>query len=213
MHIILSRHGNTFNSSSDAAWVGGSNDLSLVEQGRIQAETCGHALQQSDITLSHIYAAPLKRTAEYAEIVKNLQNSSVSITKEERLREIDYGNWAGKSNQQIISEYGESELIKWQEDGIWPESGQWSPSEADIMKGIQDLTVDIINRYKENEAILIVSSNGILRYFLSMIEGVYEQLKQDKRLKVKTGNVCILSANANEITLKAWNIHPNELKL
>lgn len=210
MQLILSRHGNTFEKSSDAFWVGGTNDLPLVKEGIEQARTCGKTLKEQNIIPDNFYCAPLKRTYEYTSIVIEELGLEIEPTIDERLREIDYGNWAGKSNDEIIETYGKTELNAWQQHSQWPKSGNWLPSEDTIINNIKSFSNDI-KKKETNQTVFAVSSNGILRYFLKLIPSEFERLFQEKKLKVKTGNLCSLNHNGQTYKLDFWNRNPTEL--
>ncbi len=211
MRIILSRHGNTFNSSAEAYWVGGANDLPLVEEGRNQAKCCGQALKKAGIELDGIYCAPLKRTREYAEIIVSEIGMNIEPIIDERLREIDYGNWAGKSNDEIIELYGRQEVEEWQKYSKWPMSGNWLPGEKKIASAIKSLAMKIVENHKENDNVMVVSSNGILRYFLKLVPGEFDRRVNEQTLKVKTGNLCVISYSGSAFLVDFWNRNPADL--
>ena len=211
MRLLLSRHGNTFEHSKDAYWVGGANDLPLVKEGIEQAQHCGNALKAKSTVIDKVYCAPLKRTHEYASIVIETLGLEFEPTIDERLREIDYGNWAEKSNDVIQQEYGNDELEAWQKHSKWPASGNWSPDEHTIINNIASFSNDIAKHANDNQTVLAVSSNGILRYFLKLIPSEFDRLYHEKKLKVKTGHMCSFNYDGTSYALDSWNQNPTEL--
>ena len=60
--------------------------------------------------------------------------------------------------------------------------------------------------------ILIVSSNGRLRYYLDLIPGAFNQRVAEKNFKMATGNLsCIELAEENQIVF--WNQKADGLKI
>ena len=100
--ILLARHGNTFGPGDTPVWVGAKEDLPLVESGEAQARALGEALAEAGLTPSRIICGPLKRTRRAAGVVAELTGYSGSETIDERLKEIDYGSWGGKSNDCLL---------------------------------------------------------------------------------------------------------------
>lgn len=209
MKMILSRHGNTFNPGETAVWVGSRNDLPLVETGFNQAKILASCLQQARVYPSAIYCGPLQRTQVYAQIiVKELKLPSQPIV-DERLNEIDYGVWTGLSNQQIRSQFGAQELEAWEKHSQWPSTAHWDGSAELLNAQINSFCNDIIQQYSSNDTILIISSNGRLRYFLNLAPGEFEQQLAKQTVKVATGNICQLSYNKAQWKINYWNQAPS----
>ena len=60
MHVILARHGNTFDPGEQPVWVGARTDLPLVAKGRDQAAEIGAALRASNMIPQRVLAGPLR---------------------------------------------------------------------------------------------------------------------------------------------------------
>lgn len=210
MKVILSRHGNTFSASDPVVWVGATQDLPLVDSGILQAKCLAQVLQKADIHTKAVYCGPLKRTRDYAAIVLEQLHSSVKPIVDSRLNEIDYGNWAGLSNTQI-QEVGEADdLSAWENLSVWPKIAAWSGSPAHMAKEVKEFSNDLEKQYPE-DTILVISSNGRLRYFLKLIPGLFEQQVQNKEFKVATGNICLLTHENRKWQMKFWNKKPEYL--
>ncbi len=211
MKIILSRHGNTFSATDPVVWVGATQDLPLVDSGILQAQCLAHALQKTDILPKTVYCGPLKRTRDYATIVLERLHSSKKPIVNPRLNEIDYGNWAGLTNTQIQEIDGGEELSAWENLSVWPKFAGWKGSPTHMIKEIREFTKDLITKYDSTDTILIVSSNGRLRYFLKLIPGLFEQTVQDKVFKIATGNICLLTYENRKWQMQFWNQKPEYL--
>lgn len=209
MKIILSRHGNTFKSNETPVWVGSKHDLPLVESGIEQAKTLGKALKEANIRLHAVYCSPLQRTRHYADIALAESQTSLTPIVDPRLNELDYGAWNGLSNEEVREKFGAVELENWEKHYQWPKNAGWNKSEQTVQEEAISFATDLIHKHHPNDTILVVSSNGKLRYFLNLIPGEYEKYSHNRLLKIKTGNICGLSFNGNQWTTNYWNQLPD----
>ncbi|WP_164760045.1 histidine phosphatase family protein [Mesorhizobium sp. M5C.F.Ca.IN.020.29.1.1] len=202
MKLILSRHGNTFEPGDKIVWVGRRTDLPLTREGRRQAQHLGNTLCQSGVRPGGLYCGPLRRTREYAQIIaERIGGASLPIV-DPSLAEIDYGVWEGFSSQEIIDQFGGEELDAWERSGAWPESPGWSPSEAALAHGVTTFVGQLARTQGEDSAVLAVTSNGVLRYFLRLAGSTLNG-------KVATGHICILDVLQGNCRIDAWNIAPD----
>ena len=208
MKIILSRHGNTFSATDSVVWVGATQDLPLVDSGILQAHCLAQALQKTDIKPKAVYCGPLKRTRDYAAIVLEELHSSKKPIVDDRLNEINYGNWSGLTNTQIQQIDEGEELSAWENLSVWPKYAGWEGSSTHMIKEIREFSKDLTTKYDSTDTILVISSNGRLRYFLKLIHGLFEQTVQDKTFKVATGNICLLTYENRKWQMQFWNKKP-----
>lgn len=206
--LILSRHGNTFGPNDPPFWVGAKNDLPLVETGISQARTLAKALLASGITLDAIYCGPLKRTREYADIVRRTVNPSITVTVDKRLNELDYGEWSGLNDKEIADKFGSEDLKNWNELGVWPAKGGWGSSESEVLEEVEAFTSEVSKSTKDSATILAITSNGRLRYFLRLFPEKFADYREKKKLKVGTGKVCLLGKQGTELVPLCWNEDP-----
>lgn len=211
MKIILSRHGNTFSATDPVVWVGATQDFPLVDSGILQAQCLAQALQKADIHPKAVYCGPLKRTRDYAAMVLEQIHSAKKPIVDPRLNEIDYGNWAGLTNTQIQEIDEGEELSAWENLSAWPKFAGWSGSPMHMIKEIREFSKDLTKKYDATDTILVISSNGRLRYFLKLIPGLFEQHVQSKTFKVATGNICLLSYENRKWQMQFWNKKPEYL--
>jgi broad specificity phosphatase PhoE len=208
MLLLLARHGNTFEAGEAATWVGARTDLPLTAKGREQAEALGAALEPVKPRLKRILAGPLKRTREHAAIAARRLGFEAPAKIDERLREIDYGAWEGKTSEEILAAGAETELKAWDKRGVWPSSPGWSPSEDAIAKNAADIAGGLAAAISRDDAALIVTSNGILRFFLKLVPGAFDAMAADGKLKVATGNCCALAFEGGAWRVAFWNRQP-----
>lgn len=202
--ILLARHGNTFGPSDKIVWVGAREDLPLVESGEAQARALGTALHDADLTPGAIICGPLKRTRRAAEIVAELTGFSGQLEIDQRLREIDYGSWGGKSNDEIEAEFGAASLAEWDQHHRRPSGVDWSPAEWELKTNALAAMQAAATR---SNLPLLITSNGILRYVYGTTNG------PDAAAKVKTGNMCAVEIKDDAATRMFWNEKPQSALL
>jgi len=208
VNIILSRHGNTFGPQDKVVWAGSRNDLPLVARGVEQAERFAEVLKARQIKPAAIFSGPLERTFHYAEIITQKLALSFKPFVDLRLNEIDYGDWTGLTQKEVKERFGEEELTSWDEHSVWPSKGNWGGSEESVKAEVHAFVGDLIQGFKEDETVIVVSSNGRLRFFLRLIEGELEQRMKQGSFKVKTGNICKLKHEKSQLNVVYWNQEP-----
>lgn len=213
IRLILVRHGNTFEAGEPAVRVGKKTDLALTDTGREQARAMGEFLLRNKIKLAGVYSGALRRQIEAAQIITATAAANCDVaTGTSALDEIDYGKWEGLTEEQIAHKWPQ-EHRDWTERADWPE-GVFVGSEADHLQAIKSWLDVIRSNYQAGQTILGVSSNGIMRYFYSLIAGEWEKFVRDrstKLLKVKTGNFCELRIYPVTISAARWNESPSFL--
>jgi len=92
----LIRHGETeWNAENRMC---GRSDIPLSEAGRRQAEALAKRLKL--IPLAAVYSSPLKRALETAQLISEV--TGLQPVLDDRLVELDYGEWEGKSLADIL---------------------------------------------------------------------------------------------------------------
>jgi len=211
MRLLLARHGNTFGLGDKVVWVGASTDLPLTAKGKEQAAALRVGLEPVKARMKRIVAGPLRRTREHAAIVADLIGFEPPIEIDERLRELDYGLWEGKTSEEIQALGGESELRAWNERGVWPSSPGWSPSERAIAENVARLADELAASLDNEDTALLVTSNGILKFFLKLVPGAFDEMAANGALKVATGHCCALTLDRGLWRVAFWNRQPPDL--
>jgi len=200
--VLLARHGNTFGPGDKVVWVGAKEDLPLVAKGEEQAAALGNALREASLMPERIITGPLQRTRRAAELVAVLTGFQGEIEIDERLREIDYGSWGGKSCDEIIAEFGAEAHRTWNDEHRRPEGVDWSPDEETLRTNALAVMQDAA---QSRRFALVITSNGVLRYMHGVLGGT------DHDAKVKTGNICAVDIEAGQRLL--WNEAPDAERL
>ena len=198
--VLLARHGNTFGPGDRVVWVGAREDLPLVESGEAQARALGEALQAAGLRPARILCGPLKRTRRAAEIVAELAGFEAETEIDDRLLEIDYGAWGGKTNDEIAAEFGPETLAVWDTQHRRPPGVDWTPEEDTLRENALSAMADAADT---DGLALIITSNGILRYMHAALMG------EDTNAKVKTGHVCGAEIKGRSGIRLFWNEKPD----
>ncbi len=209
MLLLLARHGNTFETGDKVVWVGARTDLPLTARGREQAAALGEGLQPVKSAIKRIVSGPLSRTREHAALAAEVLGFDGQVEVDERLREIDYGLWEAKSNEEIHALGGAEELKSWDKAGIWPTSPGWSPPQVIIAENAVHLAQNLAASLASYDAALLVTSNGILKFFLKLVPGAFEDMAARGLLKVSTGKCCALALEAGAWRVVFWNRPPD----
>ena len=210
MKLVLVRHGNTFGPGDPVVWTGASNDLPLVEKGFEQAHAVGAALGAAEKPMQHLYSSGLLRCRTAADIIATyVRVSAGAVQIDDRLAELDLGSWTGLTNEEVIAAGGEKEQTAWNERSEWPQ-GVFGGSEAAIKADVTAFARELKSSTKEDDLVVAVSSNGRIRYFLTLIPGAFEAAVAAGTFKVKTGNMCLLEYKEGEWSCHAWNVKPEE---
>ena len=216
--LIFVRHGNTFKDGEIPTRVGCNTDLELVEEKR--SENAARVIEQYGLRPTKIYSSPLKRTTGTARIILKTLKIYLPIVPLSIFSEIDYGldenqpedavrfrlgkhylaeekHLEGASLEKIL-ERGKTAIELWDTKAI-PPAG-WKVEPEKIITNLRNFASEI----EKNETVLVVSSNGIIR-FVPHILNDYESAVKNIKLKVTTGGVCIFENEAGDWKLSCWN--------
>lgn len=195
--LIIARHGNTFRPGETPTRVGAGTDLPLVEEER--ARGIGKYLKKQGYMPTKIYAAPLKRTMETAELAAQELGFSGSIERLNDLTEIDYGPDENKTEDAVIARIGQEAIDLWNAKAIVPPGWKVDPEK------LAKVWCDFAESIGENETVMAVSSNGVIR-FAPYITGDYDAFCAEHDIKVATGGVCVFVYENGAWTAKEWNV-------
>lgn len=200
MRLILARHGNTFEAGETPVWVGAREDLPLTQAGEEQSRAIGAALKAAGIRPARIIAGPLKRTRDGAVLAARACGFGGALEMDERLKEIDYGAWGGRSDADIAAEWGAGAIEAWRERSVVPDGAGWSPDPA-VIEANARAVLDAIAQDPGGD-VLLISSNGILRYYHRLIAGAGAP---PEGAKVKTGHMGAAQLTGGIWRLEFWN--------
>lgn len=207
MSLFLVRHGNTFGPGDRVVWVGSNLDLELTPEGEEQARALGRHLSQLELTDPVIFSSPLQRTYKTARLIAGeLGIAPESIVVDQRLNEIDYGAWSGKSNQELSDGGFGREVENWNSGSVWPTNAGWLPTEEQLKDGVSQFAQYVAKEFLDKaRTVIAVSSNGRLRYFLGLIDSEW---KGRRNFKIRTGHFSVLERSPSTWSCKCWNCPP-----
>jgi probable phosphomutase (TIGR03848 family) len=166
----------------------------LSERGRTEAEAAARQLAGADIAA--IYASPLERTRETAEIVG--RRLSLPVTILDDLAELDFGEWTGKTFTEIRKD------PRWQ---AWASHRSLSRIPGgETMREVQRRVVDAIMEMREqhpDEAVVVVSHGDVIRAALVFALGM--PLDFYGRIEIATASLSTVRIDANGVRVIAVN--------
>jgi probable phosphoglycerate mutase len=201
MQILFARHGNTFAPGDRVVWVGRETDLPLVEKGLAQAVAVAEALGRAGLVPDAIFAASLARTRRSAEIVAETLGVAPPFV-DDRLDELDYGRWAGRTSAEIEAEGpGMAEMAAaWNQADCWPEQAGWGSRKDEVMAALQAFVQDRLTGGGPCRP-LVVSSNGILRFLPRLL---LSRVDERPSFKMRTGHLGVVEDGA----VRCWDTAP-----
>lgn len=143
-------------------------DIPLNSTGQEQARATAAALAQSGRTFNALYSSPLSRALQTAQATAQLINLPVRL--DERLREINQGEWTGKNYRMVVSELGDPSKA----DGAFASIHSRAPggeSVAEVAARIAS-AASAIARAHPNETVLIFSHGLALATLKCQANGI-----------------------------------------
>ena len=206
--LIIARHGNTFEPGDIVTRVG-KTDLPLVGSGRDQGKILGQYLKQHKLIPDIIFTSQLQRRKQTADEIETAVSTHPPRYVLDIFNEIDYGPDVNQAETFVRTRLGDAALDAWDKNAIVPPG--WNVNVEGIIKTWQSFAGDVLQRYT-NKTILIVSSNGMIR-FSPHLTGNMEAFAQQHHLKVATGALCLFSYDPEKSswTCSAWNVRPDKV--
>ena len=115
-------------------------------------EQAREVLKDYEKNFDYIYCSPLKRTKQTLDAI--LPNSTPII--DERITEICIGEWEGKKKENF-----NKDLIELYRLGQYTPPGAETTAQVD--KRVCNFIESLFNTYNDNERILIITHNGVMR--------------------------------------------------
>lgn len=167
IEIYFLRHGET--TANVQGIMAGRIDCSLTPKGMDDAKKLSEHL---DIKFDAFYCSPLKRTQQTLNAI--FPNQQFII--DDRLTEVDSGSWQGKPKKELPQEY------KLYINGNYdPPNGE---KLQDVDGRILSFLGDIFHKYKNDEKILVVTHNALMRNLRRLFFETYEDNFQPKNLEI-----------------------------
>jgi isoleucyl-tRNA synthetase/bisphosphoglycerate-dependent phosphoglycerate mutase len=141
--------------------------VDLTPIGKKQAESAGAFLSNQNVTV--IYCSPLARTQQTAQAIADATGAQIIV--DERLREIDVGEYEGKaidrSDLTLLALKRQKKLQEGSPDSIYHLEGmeKW----PDVQKRIDDFLTDILPRHRSDHVVIVTHGDPIInvRHFFT----------------------------------------------
>jgi len=161
--VLLVRHGATQLTAEDR--FAGEVGVDLSDDGRYQAERLAERLSDDDIAA--VYASPLSRTLETAQILA--APHALPIVQRAELREISHGRWEGLTRAEVEQRYAD-EYAAWETDPFTfaPQGGE---SGLSVLARSLPVLRELVLAHPE-QTVLVVSHKATIRILLSSLLGI-----------------------------------------
>jgi alpha-ribazole phosphatase len=180
MNIYLLRHGQTEENIKGSYY--GNLDISLNSIGISQGNSAKNFF--NDIKLDRVYVSDKKRTGEMAQLV--LGEAETEIIQDNRINETNFGDFEGKTYQEIKSLYPE-ECTSWQNNWMEfvPPSGE---SYIKLCERVKCFMEDI--KKLECDNILLCTHSGVMRAIYCYV--MNENIDLFWKFGCKNGDISII---------------------
>lgn len=167
VEITFLRHGET--TTNVEGIMAGRIDCNLTTKGIEEAKKIREQIQ--NIKYDAFYCSPLKRTQQTLNSIYPNQQFII----DDRLTEVDSGSWQGKLKKELPKEY---KLYI---------NGKYDPPNGEKLQDVDDRILsflgDIFDKYKNNEKILVVTHNALMRNLRRLFFEIHEDNFQPKNLE------------------------------
>ena len=164
--LIVERHGESVGNAERTYH--GHSDISLSERGFEQVARSAEFLR--DLKIDAIYSSDLQRALQTAE-AHLAYHPELEIIPQERLRELNVGQWQGMRVVDIIEQYGEYFTVEWKEEfGTF----RGAPGGESVPAGAVRLSEALLDIARKNEGktVLVASHAAVIRAAFSKICGI-----------------------------------------
>lgn len=172
LKVYLLRHGETAYNANGNRYCG-RTDIGLTEKGLAQAHRVNTLLK--GIEFDEVYASPLSRARITAAIASGYEPKT-----DQRLIEIDFGLWEGKTKEEFLGDDPQS-WRQWIEDTLHSSAGRTGEKGGEVIDRMNAFFEDMQIKHRD-KTILVVAHNGVNRIFLAgqlgMPIGNYRRIEQ-----------------------------------
>ena len=169
--LIILRHG-------ESEWnklnlFTGWEDVSLTDQGKIDAKKAAFAIQNLKVDINHAYTSALKRAAKTLEIVLYILKKDIPVISDQALNERNYGSLTGMNKDEARNKWGD-EQVK-----LWRRSYDVAPENGESLKDTCNRTIpyfkkNILPKLHNGENVIITAHGNSLRSIIMHVEELSE---------------------------------------
>ena len=180
--LIILRHG-------ESEWnklnlFTGWEDVSLTDQGKIEAKLAAFAIQNLKVDVNHAYTSALKRAKDTLGIVLYILKKDIPMISDQALKERNYGGLTGMNKDEARNKWGD-EQVK-----LWRRSYDVAPENGESLKDTCERTIpyfkkNILPKLYDGENVIITAHGNSLRSIIMYVEELSE--KEIISVEITTG--------------------------
>ncbi|MBD0312797.1 MAG: histidine phosphatase family protein [Microcoleus sp. T3-bin5] len=164
LRIYFVRHGET--TYSQTGGFCGAIDPELTPAGSQMAEQ--FAATYAKLPWNAVYVSPMKRTIATAKPLCDAVGIEMQL--HDGLREIKYGDWEGKTVEEVKKDY-EEDYINWLTEPAWNAPTNGGETSVEIASRSSLVIAEIQEKYKSGN-VLVVSHKATIRIILCSLLGI-----------------------------------------
>jgi probable phosphoglycerate mutase len=164
LRIYFVRHGET--TYSQTGGFCGAIDPELTPAGSQMAEQ--FAATYAKLPWEAVYVSPMKRTIATAKPLCDAVGIEMQLR--DGLREIKYGDWEGKTVEEVKKDY-EEDYINWLTEPAWNAPTNGGETSVEIASRSSLVIAEIEEKYKSGN-VLVVSHKATIRIILCSLLGI-----------------------------------------
>lgn len=204
--VILMRHGQAENNVSRTL-VGRHIESHLTFQGRQQVADA--AKQLKSIPIDKVYASPVIRTMETAQIVCETLGMDYEI--DERLYEIELGKLVGMNYEEVTTKYGDLFLRFYAEHDPVLDSFGVEPF-SEVKQRVKSLLDDVLKKHEDSNVLMVTHLDPIKAALATLLDLKPEALY---RWHIRNASLTVLKHESKIYSLSGVNVmamhrYPND---
>ena len=195
--LIILRHG-------ESEWnklnlFTGWEDVSLTDQGKIEAKLAAFAIQNLKVDINHAYTSALKRASNTLEIVLYILKKDIPIISDQALNERNYGSLTGMNKDEARNKWGDEQVR------LWRRSYDIAPENGESLKDTCNRTIpyfkkNILPKLHAGKNVIITAHGNSLRSIIMRVEELNEN--EIVNVEITTGIPIVYEYENKKITKK-----------
>ena len=192
--LILIRHGQS--EWNKLNLFTGWKNPGLTKKGEKEATDAGKLLREKGIIFDIAFTSALKRAQDTLTIIlKEIDQTSLKIIKDQSLNERDYGDLSGLNKDEARKKWGEDKVHQWRRSfDIPPPGGESLRNTADRV--LPYYKSNIVPRINEGLNILITAHGNSLRSLVMHLDNISSE--DIVKLEIGTGVPLIYETESSE---------------
>ena len=183
-NLVLVRHGQSEWNKKNlfTGW----KDPGLTDLGVEEAIQAGNILKEKEINFDVMFTSDLLRAQETGRLIlEQMNQSEISIIKDQRLNERNYGDLAGLNKDDAREKWGAEQVHIWRRSfDVPPPGGESLKNTAERVLPYFEL--EIIPKIKEGLNILVAAHGNSLRALVMELENISQE--EIVKLEIATGD-------------------------